>query len=87
MDIRERLVEQYGDEELLFADCFDDAIVGVSCGMEEPRVVYSVEKMIDTLIKEHNMEADEANEFIEFNTIFAWVGDRTPIYINTELGL
>ena len=29
MDIRERLVEQYGDEELLFADCFDDAIVGV----------------------------------------------------------
>ena len=31
MDIRERLVQQYGDDELLFADGFDDAIIGVRC--------------------------------------------------------
>ena len=81
-NIREELSEFY--DELLFADGFDDAIVGVSSGMDEPRVVYDICKMIDILIKEHSMEADEASEFLEFNTIFAWVGDKTPIYLNTK---
>tara|TARA_R110000851_G_scaffold220968_1_gene373795 strand:+ start:69 stop:347 length:279 start_codon:yes stop_codon:yes gene_type:complete len=78
----EELSEFY--DELLFADGFDDAIVGVSSGMDEPRVVYDIDKMIDILIKEHSMEGQEAIEFLEFNTIFAWVGDKTPIYINTK---
>ena len=41
-------------------------------------------EMIDILTKEHNMEPDEANEFLEFNTIFAWMGDKTPIYLHTK---
>lgn len=81
-NIRTELSDSY--DELLFADGFDDAIIGVSCGMEESRVVYSIGKMIDILIKEHDMEANEADEFLQFNTIFAWVGDRTPIYLNTK---
>jgi len=81
-NIREELLDFY--DELLFADGFDDAIVGISSGMDEPRVVYSIGKMIDILIKEHSMEYHEANEFLEFNTIFAWVGEKTPIYLNTK---
>ena len=81
-DIRAELSDSY--EDLLFADGFDDAIIGVSCGMEEPRVVYDINKMIGILTEEHSMKADEANEFLEFNTIFAWVGDKTPIYLNTK---
>ena len=37
-NIRKRLSTLYG-EELLFADGFDDAIVGVSIGCDNPRVV------------------------------------------------
>jgi len=79
---REELSDFY--DKLLFADGFDDAIIGISSGMDEPRVVYSIGKMIDILTKEHDMEPDEANEFLEFNTIFAWVGDKTPIYLHTK---
>lgn len=76
--IREDLTEIY--EELLFADGFDGAIIGVS---SDSRVVYDIKKMINILIEEHNMSEQEADEYLSFNTLFAWVGDSTPIYVDS----
>ena len=45
MGIRDDLVEQFG-EDLLFADGYDSAIIGVAVGFDSQRVVYSVEGMI-----------------------------------------
>tara|TARA_R110002051_G_scaffold294623_1_gene360093 strand:- start:55 stop:357 length:303 start_codon:yes stop_codon:yes gene_type:complete len=83
MDIREKLVEHFNDD-LLFADSFDDAIVGVAVGNDSGRVVYDAEQMVDILVQKENMSREEALEFLEFNTFCAYVGERTPIYVNIE---
>ena len=85
MGIRERLVQQYGDDELLFADGFDDAIIGVSVGTAH-RVVYDIRLMAANLVKENELDYPEAWEYLEFNTFQAHVGERTPLYVNLEKG-
>ena len=46
--LRDDLVDTFDEEELMFADGFDDAILGV-CSSSY-RVIYSVEKMIKILM-------------------------------------
>ena len=67
-------------EGLLFADGFDEAIIGVAerIGME-PVVAYDTNKIIEILSRE--MSEDEAVEYFEFNILGAYMGERTPIYI------
>lgn len=79
MSIREELSEEYGD--LLFADGFDDAILGVAerIGMEAV-VAYSTPKIIEILSRD--MTEDEAVEYFEFNILGAYVGERTPVFIS-----
>ena len=83
MDIRKKLAEQFGDD-LLFAESFDNAIVGVAVGNDSGRVVYDAEKMVDILVQKENMSQEEAWEYLEFNTFCAYVGERTPVYVNME---
>lgn len=81
MTQRELLVELSGDEELLFADGFDDAIIGFD--RNSFRVIYSVTKVIAILEKE--MGADNAIEYFEYNVESAYVGERTPIWCQDEI--
>lgn len=76
--IRKRLVEQTGDENLLFADGFDSAIMGVEYGPVN-RVAYDASKVIKALMKQ-GMDYEQAYEFYEFNIRDAYVGERTPIF-------
>jgi hypothetical protein len=66
----------------LFADGFDDAIMGVDLNSDVPRVVYSVEKMTFILMRRDNMSEEEALEFLDFNVFQSYLGEGTPIYIN-----
>ena len=67
---------------MLKADGFDDAVIGVGsrCGSEDV-IVYDAEKCIDILVEEHGMDPDEALEYFEFNTLGAYVGKLTPIFV------
>jgi hypothetical protein len=76
---KERLLLFFDDEDLLFADGFDASIIGLDTN--SMRVVYSKQKMIDGLV-DGGMELDEAMEFLEFNTWCAYVGEKTPIYVD-----
>ena len=67
------------EEELLFAGGFDEAIIGVS--FEEGRVIYSVAKCTEILMKE--MSKEEAQEYFDFNVRGAYVGEKTPIWCDT----
>ena len=78
--IRNRLVEHFGDD-LLFADSFDGAIIGVSIGNDSGRVVYDSNEMAKILMERDGMKSEEAWEFLEFNTFCAYVGKNTPIYV------
>lgn len=48
---------------------------------DKPRVVYDQNKIIDTLMAEHKMTDEEAQEFFDFNIAGSYVGQQTPIYI------
>jgi hypothetical protein len=71
----------FGNEEMLFADGFDEAIVGVAERCSQPAlVVYDAEKCIDILVSQ-GMDKTEAIEFFNFNTLGAWVGENTPLFL------
>ena len=72
-----------GAEDALIMDGFDDCIIGVTDDFGTIRVVYSVDKMIESLMSEGDSYAD-AREYLEFNTLTAWVGDNTPIYVESK---
>lgn len=78
---RQQLVDATGDEDLLFADGYDEAIVGYAqrCG-QPPIIVYDTEKALQCLV-EQGMTYEEAEEWFSFNTAGAWVGDRTPMFL------
>ena len=72
------ILEYYPDSEILKADGFDDAVIGIE--PESMRLVYDRNKMFDILVNQ-GMDAQDAVEYLEFNTFGAYVGEKTPIYI------
>jgi hypothetical protein len=76
---RQWCLDQTNDETMLFADGFDDCIMGVEDGLA-PRVVYDKQMMIEELMSQ-GLEEVEAIEYLEFNTWGAYVGEQTPLYI------
>ena len=79
--------EELSDEELITADGFDGAIIGVGyrCG-QTPLVVYSVEKAIRILQRDMNISWEDANEYFSYNSENAWVGDSTPLWVYESEG-
>mgnify|MGYP001009893774 FL=1 len=77
-DIRTRIAEA-GYESVLLADGFDDAAIGVveRCG-QPPIVVYDYEKCADILVDRDGMLLEEAEEYLDFNSVCAWAGEGTP---------
>jgi hypothetical protein len=80
---KDMIIEMYGDhddEGLLFADGLDDAIIGIC--PSSLRIVYSREMVIKCLMKDNEMSEEDAVEYAEYNTFAAYVGDRTPIWVD-----
>lgn len=76
----DQLHEMYPDLELLQADGFDDAIIGI-----EPlsgKVIYDIDKMVIVLNGE-GLSTEEAIEYLDYNVLNSYVGENTPIYIQT----
>jgi hypothetical protein len=75
----EIIIENYQDEEILKADGFDDAVIGIDAN--SVRLIYSVQKCIEVL-KNDGMDEMDAVEYFEFNVLGAYVGEKTPIWCN-----
>ena len=78
----DKILEWFPEEEILKADGFDDAIIGVED--ESMRLIYSVSKCIEILVAQ-GMSEEDAVEYFHFNTKGAWVGDKTPIWCTDDL--
>jgi hypothetical protein len=81
-------VDQWADDagvELLLADGFDDAILGVGQRFNSYFVVYDVHKVLDTMVTQHGMTEEDAREFFEVNTVGAWVGEGTPCFLTLRV--
>ena len=73
------------EEQLLKADGFDKAILGVGRRCSKPDLlVYDYDKCCEILVKRDKMTYEEAMEFMEYNVVGAWVGETTPIFVNTD---
>lgn len=70
------------EEDILVMDGFDDAIIGYSQRINDPTLaVYSWELMVKILMERDGMSDEEAMEYIDYNCLGAWVGERTPIIV------
>ena len=78
----DKILEWFPEEEILKADGFDDAIIGVED--DSMRLIYSVSKCIEILVAQ-GMSEEDAVEYFHFNTKGAWVGDKTPIWCTDDL--
>lgn len=67
--------------EALFADGFDESIMGYS---SDGKVVYSVDMIVGTLVNRDGMTPDEAIDYFNFNMECAYLGEYTPIYMYEE---
>ena len=63
------------------SDGYDEAVMGIST---DGRLVYSVEKMIEILIRDGDMNKVDAIEWLEYNTFNAYMGEMTPIWVYTN---
>ena len=79
----EILLEHYPDSELLKADGFDDAILGVAdIKNGEQVLVYSITKSVEILITRDKMNKEDAEEYFYFNVEGAYMGKKTPIWVD-----
>lgn len=80
------ITDEFPETEFLSADGFEDAIIGVVFdnmnGVE--RIAYSKTKCINILIDRDNMTYEEALEYFDFNVEGAYVGKKTPIWVEDE---
>ena len=64
--------------DVLFADGFDNAILGLIRSYDEYKVLYDTEKVLSILSE--NMTEEEAVEYFEFNIIGSYMGKNTPAF-------
>ena len=70
------------DEEILTADGFDSALIGVGERAGQPTIaMYDKDKCINLLIERDGMTEEEAEEYLYFNVVGAWVGEYTPCFV------
>lgn len=72
--------EIFPDADILMADGFEEAFMGVAMQFNNPIPVFDYEKCIEILQKD-GMSYAEAEEYMEFNVAGAWVGEGTPAYM------
>lgn len=78
MNKLEEILESYNYEELMIADGFDDAVIGI-CHHSQ-KLIYSYRKCVNILVSNDDMQEIDAIEYLDFNTINSYVGEKTPIW-------
>ncbi len=68
--------------EAIVLDGLDDAIVGIGHSKDlEPRLIYSINIIILTLMERDKMTQQEAIEFYDYNIADGYFGNHGPIFL------
>ena len=79
----EEFAEEMGVEGLITADGYDEAFLGIADRFgKEPVAVYDYDMCIQILMRDNDMDFEEALEFFEYNTIGAFIDDNQPVYLH-----
>jgi hypothetical protein len=68
------------EQELLLCDGLEEAFIGTGTRAGCIVAVYSKQKVLEIL--QRDMDAEEAEECYAFNIECAYVGERTPVFLN-----
>ena len=69
-------------DKTLRADGFESAFLGVIHRCGQPTVyIYEYHQSVDILMSRDDMSQEDAEEYLEFNTIQAWMGKGTPGFL------
>lgn len=68
--------------DALLADGPEAALVGYTVNHHNPHVaVYDIDKCVDVLVERDGMTPEDAEEYLSFNTLGAYVGENGPLYV------
>ena len=86
MSIRDEIMDNcgMGDDKILFLDppnICDKNILGITTKDGLPVVVYDVGGIVDTIADVDCMSWVEAQEYVDFNVIGAYLGPQTPVFV------
>ena len=87
MNVRLWIEENYPDEEILLADGFDRAFLGIGSVFNGQSIAVYDKSMVITALRESGMKQDEAYEYFDFNVAGAYVGEKTPMFVETKRSL
>ena len=79
-EIDEWVNNTFQDEEILMADGFEEAFMGVAMQFNNPMPIFDYDKCIEILRKQ-GMSFVDAEEYMSFNVTGAWIGKGTPAYL------
>lgn len=68
--------------DALTADGLEAALIGYTVNYHHAHVaVYDIDKCIDVIVARDGMAHQDADEFLSFNTLGAYVGENGPLFI------
>jgi len=79
-----KVIEEYCREygiNTLFAEDFDDAIIGLTRCNDSYRVLYDTEKIIGLLRTRTNCTRKQAHDFFVNNILNLKLGEETPVFL------
>ena len=73
---------QMYDDSVILADGFELAFLGFGYSFVGTYAIYNMTNCVKILMQRDEMTYDEAGEFLEFNVLGSFVGDRMPVFLN-----
>ena len=71
----------YYDDSVILADGFELAFLGCGYSYSGSYAIYNLDTCIKILEQRDGMSDYEAEEYIEYNVLGAFVGDRMPVFL------
>ena len=81
MKSTKKSIEEFAEAhelDILFADGFEECIIGLGQCFDKYQVIYDRDKVIKCLMK--SMSEDEAEYYFKYNILCSYVGEATPIF-------
>jgi hypothetical protein len=69
------------DDKILLADGFEEALLGYATQGNRTMAVYDREKCIQILMDRNGVTSEEAEDYFQYNTEGAWMGEYTPAFL------
>lgn len=79
----DRLMDSLEEEECITWDGLDDALVGITVGIERV-AVYDWSKMVDVCMHRDEMSYETAVEHLQYNTLGGYLGPKTPLVVDLD---